>query len=136
MGTIPFQITREDLLRGRTVSPGWYPFIVKNAEKGEAKTDGSMKVDVELVVLEGPFKDIPISRTFSEKAPGFAVNYLESIMHKKIDPDKGGQFDFSATVGKKVWGYVKNDTYQNRLVNRVEDFRPLTEGETQPPAAI
>jgi hypothetical protein len=36
---------------------------------------------------------------------------------------------------KMVWGYIKNEMYQNRLVNRVEDFRPFEEGEAQPKMA-
>lgn len=133
MGSIPFSVTREDLLRGKTVAPGWYPLYIKSVEKGEAKTDGSMKADVAFVVLaEGPYKDIPVSRTFSEKAPGFTVPFIEAVAKKKVDPEKGGTFDLAMAQGKKVWGYIKNELYQNRLVNRVEDFRPFEEGETQP----
>lgn len=133
MGTIPFEITREDLLRGKVVSPGWYPLYIKSVEKGEAKTDGSMKVDVGFVIrADGPFKDVPVSRTFSEKAPGFTVSFIEAVSKRKIDPEKGGRFDLAMAQNKLVWGYIKNEMYQNRLVNRVEDFRPYEEGETQP----
>jgi hypothetical protein len=133
MDSIPFEITREDLLRSKTVSPGWYPLIIRSVEKGEAKTDGSMKVDAKFIILaDGPFKDVPISRTFSEKAPGFTVSFIEAVSKRKIDPEKGGKFDLAMSQGKKVWGYVKNELYQNRLVNHVEDFRPYEEGQTQP----
>jgi len=133
MGSIPFQITREDLLRGKTVTPGWYPLFIKSVEKGEAKTDGSMKVDVGFTVRQpGPFLDVPVGRTFSEKAPGFTVGFIEAVMKKKIDLEKGGTFDLALSQGKMVWGYIKNEMYQNRLVNRVEDFRSYEEGETQP----
>jgi len=133
MESIPFEITREDLLRNRTIAPGWYAMLVRTVVKGEAKTDGSMKVDVNLVVIaDGPFKDVPVSRTFSEKAPGFTVSFIEAVSKRKIDPDKGGTFDLAMAQNKKVWGYVKNEMYQNRLVNRVEDFRSYEEGQTQP----
>ena len=133
MGAIPFSITREDLLRGKVVSPGWYPLFIKTVIKGEAKTDGSMKVDVTFVVTaDGPFKDVPVPRTFSEKAPGFTVPFIEAVSKKKIDLDKGGTFDLAVAQGKKVWGYIKNEMYQNHLVNRVEDFRSWEEGQTQP----
>ena len=133
MGSIPFQITREDLLRGKTIAPGWYPLFIKAVEKGEAKTDGSLKVDVSFVVRgDSPFKDVPVGRTFSEKAPGFTVGFIEAVMKKKIDVDKGGTFDLAMATGKMVWGYIKNEMYQNRLVNRVEDFRSYEEGDTQP----
>lgn len=130
---IPFQITRDDLLRSKVVSPGWYPLLVRSVEKGEAKTDGSMKVSVVFIVQkDGPFKDVPIPHTFSEKAPGFAVAFIESANKKKIDGEKGGTFDLAQAQGRMVWGYVRNDTYQNRLINKVEDFRPYEEGEVLP----
>ena len=133
MESIPFEITREDLLRNRTIAPGWYAMLIRSVVKGEAKTDGSMKVDVGFVVTaDGPFKDVPVSRTFSEKAPGFTVSFIEAVSKRKIDPDKGGTFDLAMAQGKKVWAYVKNEMYQNRLVNRVEDFRSYEEGQTQP----
>jgi hypothetical protein len=133
MGSAPFQITREDLLRGKVISPGWYVLFIKQVESGEAKTDGSMKVDVSFAIQSpGAFLDVPVARTFSEKAPGFAISFIEAVLRKKIDPEKGGSFDLTQSQGKKVWGYVKNEMYQNRLVNRVEDFRAYDEGQTQP----
>jgi len=132
MGSTPFEITREDLLRSKTVSPGWYPVLVKTVVKGEAKTDGSTKWDIKLVIIEGPFKDVPIPHTISEKAPGFGVSFVEATARKKVDPEKGGQFMLENAAGKKIWAYVKNDMYQNRLTNKAADFRPYEEGETQP----
>jgi hypothetical protein len=130
---IPFQVTREDLLRGKTITPGWYVLLITNVTKGEAATDGSMTVKVEhKVSQDGPYKDVPVNRTFSEKAPGFAISFIESVMHKKIDTDKGGTFDLSQSVGRKVWGYVNNEMFGGRLVNRVADYKAYEEGQMAP----
>jgi hypothetical protein len=118
-------ITREDLLRSKVVTPGWYVCRITNIEEAPAKTDGSLNVNVDMVVLsDGPFKDVPIQRTFSEKAPGFAVGFIEAILGRKISED-GGEFDLSGAVGRDLDVFVKNEKWQNRLVNRAEDFAPL-----------
>ncbi len=133
---VPFQVTREDLLRGRTVVPGWYVLLVTNVTTGEASTDSSAIVTVEhKIAQDGPFKDIPVKRVFSEKAPGIAVPFIEAVMHKKIDPEKGGTFDLAQSVNHKVWGYINNEMFGGRLVNRVADYKPFEEGQSAPSVA-
>ena len=123
---LPFTITREDLLRSKTVTPGWYPTKVTKAEQAEAKTDGSTNTNIEVTITaEGPFKNVTINRTFSEKAPGFAIPYIQAVTGKRIS-EEGGQFDFQQTVGREILTYVKNEQYQGRLVNRAEDFKPIS----------
>jgi len=118
-----FGISREDQLRSKTVTPGWYTCLIKSVEQKPAKTDGSTNTNVEFVVEGGPFDGVPVGRTFSEKAPGFAVRFIEAIIGRKIKPE-GEDFDFEMATGKKVRVYIKNDTYQGRAVNRAEDFEP------------
>ena len=120
-------ISREDLLRGKTVAPGWYKMRIKSVEDSEASTDQSTNTTVSLVIIQdGPFKDVPLRRVFNEKAPGFAIPLVQAITGKRMD-EKGGTFDLSNAIGREVFGYVKNSTYQGRMKNDVEDFLPVGE---------
>ena len=121
--SITFSVTREDLLRSKTVQPGWYQMTVKSVTRTAAKTDGSDNTNVELQIVGGNFDGVLIRKTFSEKAQGFAVSYIEATMGKKMS-DQGGTFDMEASIGKTVEGHVSNKMYQDRLTNQVDDFRP------------
>lgn len=118
-------ITREDLLRSKTVTPGWYRMKIMAVEEGIAKTDGSMTISIDLIITQdGPFKDVPVPKTFSEKAPGFARTFVEALIGRKVEED-GGEFELSGAVGREVLGFVKNELFQGRMVNRVEDFQAV-----------
>jgi len=118
-----FHISAADLLRSKVVTPGWYRCKVVNVGENPARTDGSLNVEIELEIqADGPFKGVPLARVFNEKAPGFSAGYFRAF--KVAIPPEGGDFNFDATKGKLVDAYVKNDQYQGRTVNRVEDFRP------------
>lgn len=118
-----FKITQDDLNRSKVVEPGWYPVEVKDYTESVAKTDGSTNATIEMGILEGPFKGAVLYRLFNEKAPGFIIPFLRAL---GVDvPEDGGEFDLSATVGRRLRVYVKNEEWQGQIKNRVEDFRPL-----------
>jgi hypothetical protein len=118
-------ITREDLLRSKVVTPGWYACRITNVEEAQAKTDGSRIINVDMVVMsDGPVNGVPIQRTFSEKAFGFATQFIEAIIGREVSED-GGEFELSGAVGRDLDVFIKNEKWQNRLVNRAEDFAPL-----------
>jgi hypothetical protein len=120
-----FNITRENLLRSKTITPGWYRVKIVKTENTPAKTDGSMNLNVEFVITQdGPFKDVPVSRTFNEKAGGFAVSFFEALMGRKID-EGGASFNTDNAVGRELMAFIKTDMYQNRPTNKVEDFRSI-----------
>ena len=62
------------------------------------------------------FANVPLDWNFNSKAIGFAVGYL-AAMGVEVTPGK--RFDLSKTAGQDIDIFVENDTYQNRLVNRV-----------------
>ena len=121
---IKLSITRESLLRGTTVTPGWYKMEVKSVIQTAAKTDGSDMIKLVFCIVEGKFEGVPIDQYFSEKAPGFAVPFIEAIQGRKVNPD-GEEFDMALSQGRLLMGYVKNDEYQGRLTNKVADFRAV-----------
>lgn len=130
MPSTKLTITREDLLKSKILEPGWYKVKINDVAVKEAKTDGSTVYNLEMTVIGGPSqKDgvspvgIKVFRTYSEKAPGFAVKLFQAL-GAKIDPEKGAEVDFAGTVGRELGAYIKNDLYKGVMKNVVEDFQP------------
>lgn len=120
---LTFSISREDMLRSKVVEPGWYNCIIKGVSQEAASTDGSTNTIVDFVVIDGPQKDVPLRRYFSEKAPGFAVNFFKAC-GAQIG-EQGATFDVEKSIGRKMQVFVKNEEYGGSMRNRVEDFRPM-----------
>ena len=119
----PFGVSKEDILRSKIVTPGWYAAVVKSVAQKAAKTDGSTNTIISFKVVGGTYDGVPIDTLFSEKAPGFAVPLMEALLGRKISPD-GEQVDFEKAVGKEILIYVKNGMFNNRPKNEIEDYRP------------
>lgn len=119
-----FSVNKEDLLRGKTVPPGWYLCEIRDVHQEAAKTDGSLNTNVEFVILEGQYAGIPIDRSFNEKpkARPFAISFLEALLGRKMKPE-GEDLDLTNAKGRKIRVYVKNEQFQNRLINKAEDFQ-------------
>lgn len=129
---LSFTITREDMLRGKTVEPGWYKARVKNVSQEPAGTDGSTNTWIDFTITQdGPFKEVPVRRVFNEKAPGFAVPFL--VACGAPVGESGGTFDIERTKGKELLIYIINGMWNNRPQNNVEDFRPLGAPAAAPP---
>lgn len=121
-----FRISREDLLRGKVIPPGWRASVIKAVTQKVAKTDGSTNTVVTFVVDDkSPFDGVPVDRVFSEKAPGFAEGFASAVLGRPIKLE-GEEFDFDRAVGKQIKVYYTNEKYQGRMVNRAEDFAPLS----------
>ena len=114
-----------DLLRGKIVTPGWYR--VKILSVGEAPAKASEKgpstnYPVEATILfngdtgDTEFAAVPLDWNFNSKAIGFAVGFLQAF---GVDVKAGTRFDLKSAEDRELDVFVENDTYQNRLVNRV-----------------
>lgn len=120
---IPFGVSKDDILRSKTIIPGWYAAVVKAVNTKAAKTDGSMNVIFTFKLTGGAYDGTPVDTLFSEKAPGFAVPLMEALLKRKVNPE-GEQFDFEKAVGQELLVYVKNEEYQGRMLNKAADFKP------------
>lgn len=117
-------LTKEDLLRGTVLKPGWYPVEIMDVTESQAQSDGSLNITIEMKVSSGESAGVPLYRLFNEKGFGFARRFLEAL-NAKIDPNKESQeFELANTKGKKLEAYVKNELWDGLMRNRVEDFRP------------
>lgn len=117
-----------DLLRGQAVTPAWYRVKINSVGENPAKVDPqnpkppSTNYPVEATILfngdtgDTQFKNVPLDWNFNSRAIGFAVGYLQSF---GVEVKAGQRFDLKASEGLELDVFVENDTYQGRIVNRV-----------------
>jgi hypothetical protein len=123
--------TDRDILRGKVILPGWYRVSIVGVGENPSKDGGSTNYPVEATVIKNAedgstdFVGVPLDWNFNSKAIGFAVGYLSALGYEVAS---GKRFDLANTAGKEIEVFVENDTYQGRLVNRVNHkYRPLRE---------
>lgn len=131
------QFSDRDLLRGKIITPGWYRVRVDSVGEAPAKDQSkgpSTNYPVEGTVLfngdtgDTEFANVPIDWNFNSKAIGFAVGFLQAF---GVDVKSGQRFDLKSAEGRELDVYIENDTYNNRLVNRVNHkYRPIREDVT------
>lgn len=114
-----------DLLRGKIVTPAWYRVKIETIGEAPAKQSEkgpSTNYPVEATVQfngdtgDTEFAKVPLDWNFNSKAIGFAVGFLQSF---GVDVKAGTRFDLKSAEGREIDVFVENDTYQGRLVNRV-----------------
>lgn len=114
--------SEKDLLRGKVITPGWYRMRIDSVGEAPSKDGNSTNYPVEgTVIMNGDNGDVefagtPVDWNFNSKAIGFAVGFLKAF---GVDVKSGARFDLSSAAGKELDVFVENDTYQGRLVNRV-----------------
>ena len=119
------QFSERDLLRGKIITPGWYRVLINSVGEAPAKASEkgpSTNYPVEATIKfngdtgDTEFAGTPVDWNFNSKAIGFAVGFLQAF---GVDVKAGSRFDLKSAEGREVDVFVENDTYQNRLVNRV-----------------
>lgn len=126
------QFSDKDLLRSRIVEPAWYRVKIDsvgeapaNSEKGPS-TNFPVEATIVCKAENGDDKDagVPLSWMFNSKALGFAVPFLQAF---GVDVKAGQRFDLNNASGQEIEIFVDNDTYNNRLQNKVNHkYRALT----------
>jgi hypothetical protein len=120
------EFSQRDLMRGRTITPGWYRVKIETVGEAPAKASEkgpSTNYPVEATIQfngdtgDVEFAGMPLDWNFNSKAIGFAVGFLQAF---GVDVKAGSRFDLKSAEGREVDVFVTNDTYQGRLVNRVD----------------
>ena len=119
----PLGISQLDILRGKKITPGWYPALMKKVEDTTASTGAEGWIVSFTILGDGEFKGVPIDARFYENAPGFAAPLIAALQGKKID-EVVGNWTLDNGIGKSVMIYVQNGTYNGRNTNNITDFRP------------
>jgi hypothetical protein len=126
---MPFiSFSDRDLLRGKIVEPAWYLVSIDEIGESPSKDGGSTNYPVEGMIIKNAdndseeFKGVPLDWNFNSKAIGFAVGFLKAF---GVDVKAGARFDLANAKGRTIEVFVENDTWQGRMVNRVNHkYRP------------
>lgn len=122
--------TERDLLRGKVLPPAWYRVKIENVGEAPSSDKQSVNYPVEATVIRNAdtgstdYAGVPLDWNFNSKAIGFAVGFLAAF---GVEVGAGKRFELAATAGKELDVFVENDTWQNRVVNRVNHkYRPAS----------
>jgi hypothetical protein len=122
-------INPQDMKRNTVLDQGWYPVEVTAVNEEPNSKGDAQNIIVDLVGLSSSDSDknkaagVPLRRYFTEKAPGFAVNFIRAC--GGVVGEEGGTFDIASSVGRKLEAFVKPRPYEGRMTNDVADFRKL-----------
>lgn len=121
-----------DIMRGKVVTPAWYRVKIESVGEAPAKASDkgpSTNYPVEGTIIanadngDTEFAGVPLDWNFNSKAIGFAIGFLQSF---GVEVKGGMRFDLAAAANREIEIFVENDTYQGRLVNRVNHkYRPV-----------
>lgn len=124
--------SQKDILRGKVVTPDWYVLRVDSVGEAPSANGQSINYNVEATLIRNAsngstdFAGVPIDWNFNSKALGFVIPFVKAI-EPNFKPEAGSRIDLNAAVGKELEVMVENDTWQNRIVNRVNHkYRPLS----------
>jgi hypothetical protein len=122
---IPFQISRENMIAGRSGAPGWYLLVVKSVTQGPGKNDPqSNVVTIDMSIVSGPDKSVigaPVKHYLSEKKPERAVPFIEAVTGKRI-AENGATPNLEESVGRKLKAHLQWDTEWKNW--KCDDFMP------------
>jgi hypothetical protein len=120
------QISKADLLKGRVLPPTWYKMKVMSFESKPTADKTSVNYIFNLSLPDQDDQEIP--QLFNSKALGFMAPFLCAVFKKNLiemnEQMVSGSFNFDPdeTLGKMVFGLVKNEEYQGRILNKIENF--------------
>jgi hypothetical protein len=124
MSTI-IEFSDSDLLRNRIIPPGWYVLDIQGHRTwSPSKAGDSDNMFFECVVEKNAdngdtdFAGVPIELMFNSKpkAKGFMEGFLRGM---GVNVESKTRYDMESAVGKKIEAFIENDTYNGRLVNKV-----------------
>lgn len=122
---VAVRFSAKDLLRGKVVEPAWYRCKIDSVGEAPAKESGkgpSTNYPVECTIIrnadngDATFANVPIDFNFNSKAMGFAIGFL-SALGVEIKADT--PIDLQAAEGMEIDIYIENDTYNQRVINKV-----------------
>jgi hypothetical protein len=122
-----FSLSKKDVMGGKVYEPAWYRVRIDDYSNGPSKNlekpsinhtyQGTILFDADSG--DRKYEEHPLTWMFNSRAMGFTKGFLIAlgVPEESITPD--ARFDFKSAVGKEIDIYVENDTYEGRLVNRV-----------------
>lgn len=119
------EFSDSDLLRNKIITPAWYLVNIEGCRTwSPSKAGDSDNLFLECVVVKNAdngddeFTGCPIELMFNSKpkAKGFIEGFLRGM---GVDVASKTRYDLESAVGKQIEVFIENDTYNGRLVNKV-----------------
>ena len=123
-------VTKADLMKNQAITPGWKEAEVQEVYAKMSKDGQSTNYWVKLAFTEDA-DGRNIEHNFNSKALGISLqNYCAAILGKTVlefmeSMPKETTLDLESTVGKRLMVKIKNEIFEGRPVNKVEDFCPV-----------
>lgn len=125
------EFSEDDLKRGIVVTPAWYRMLILDVGEKPSKDGGSTNYPVEGKIVRNAetgdttFQGVIITWNFNSKAMGFSRGFLEAL---GVSVEARKRYDLANAKGMEIEVFVENDTYEGRIINRVNHkYRKLTE---------
>lgn len=122
-------VTKEDLLKGEIIKPGWQPMEITDYKEEEASTDKSVNLIFSLRVIDGDAKGKGGILRYNEKALGFGKKFWPLVITgwKGDGSDELSSDRCKQTIGKKFKAYVETGkSNKGNEFNDFKDFMPLS----------
>ncbi len=123
------EFSEEDLLRNQVVEPAWYRVLITAVGSKPSKSDnpGTTTVwPVEGKILfnadtgDKSHENVPTPNGWNfndnPKARGFMIGFFKAL---GADPALGQKYELKNAEGKQIDVMIETDTYEGRLVNRI-----------------
>jgi len=127
--TMPLMIhvTKADLLKGQMLPPGWKKAEVQAVYAKPSKDQESVNYWIVFAFLDDP-DGRTIEHNFNSKALGISLqNFLAACKGMPLAEfmtafPKSADIDLESTIGKQLHVKTKNEIFEGRPVNKIEDF--------------
>jgi len=120
---MPFvEFSESDFLRGKIVTPAWYRVHIDNSTEALAKNGESTNYVMEGTIVRNSddgttdFTGVPLTWNFNSKAKGFMIGFFNAL---GVELAPGKRYELANSVGNEIDIFVENDTYDGRLINRI-----------------
>ena len=131
------KFSKADVLRARPLEGGnWYSWLISKVEgpKTNARGDGfNFEVTFSLIDSGPDLDGKEVMRVFSNKAIGMMLPLVAASRgtnEGQIDPN-AFDLDTEELVNKKIDGKYTLDTYEGRLVGKLEEYLPYKKASGQ-----
>ena len=123
------EFSERDILRSKVLTPAWYRVHIDGTGEALSRNGDSTNWTIDGTVLynadngDKEFAGVPTPYwNFNSKAKGFMVGFFASL---GVEVKKDSRFELKNCEGKELDVFIENDTYEGRLVNRINHkYRP------------
>jgi len=120
------EFTAKDLLRTRILPPAWYRVLIERTAEKLSKNGDSTNWLLEGTIQfnadngDKEFAGVPTPYWgFNSKVKDYFMPGFFAALGNPPDAKNGSRFELNNVVGKELDVFIENDTYEGRLVNRI-----------------